>query len=172
MRTALLLAALAVVPSVASAGLNRNYMVPVYAPCTGTSENCSPPKRASGYTFESIILSSSSERYSGPGKVALIVVVKGVKDPTGAPFTGRLTLSTGENRVTILQAGLGPFQDNSTITAQPPYAIDVKNGSGRLRYKTPDSTPSEGLVVNSLTAPVVYDPDGNPLASTGAQTKH
>jgi hypothetical protein len=166
-----LVTTLAVLPSVVSAGLNRNYLVPVYAQCQGTAENCTPPTLASAYTFESAILMSTTQRYSGPGKLALILVVKGVKDPSGAPFTGRLTLSTGTSRVTILQQGVGTFRDDSTLAAQAPYPVDVKNGSGKLRYLTPDNTPDSGLRVNSITAPILYDPDGKPLASTGTRTK-
>lgn len=162
---------LVALPSVVSAGgLNRNYLVRVYAPCE-TASNCSPPTLASAYTFESAVLYSSTQRYTAADKLSLVVVVKGVKDPSGAPFTGRLQLTTGSNRVTILTPGIGTFEDGSALANQPIPPVEVKNGSGRLRYRTPSSTPDNGLVVNTLTAPVLYDPDGKPLASTGAQTK-
>jgi hypothetical protein len=165
----LALGLLASLPHGASAGLNRAYLVPVYAPCL-TGGNCVNPTFASKYTFDTAILYSTTQRYSGPGKLALVVVVKGLKDPSGAPFTGRITLSTGTSRVTIVGL-VGTLADDSPLAEQPPYAIDVKNGTGRLRYLTPDDTPDTGLVVNSLTAPILYDPDGNPLASTGTRTK-
>ena len=45
---------LALLPTAAPAGLNRTYMVPVYAPCLSSAEACSPPTLSSGYTFESV----------------------------------------------------------------------------------------------------------------------
>jgi hypothetical protein len=154
----------------ASAGLNRAYMVPVYDACPG-SGNCSPPTRSSSFTFDSIVLSSSPQQYTGPGKFALAITVKGLKDATGAPATGTLELRVAPGRVTILSQGVGTLGETSPFLPNITYPVHVQNGSGRARFKTPDDTPANGLVTNSLETPILYDPDGKALASTGTQSK-
>jgi hypothetical protein len=71
-------------------GLYRTTLVPVYAKFLG-SGNC-PAVRASSYTFEQMYLYSPRAPYSGPGKLALMLQVKGLKDANGSPVTGRLTI--------------------------------------------------------------------------------
>jgi hypothetical protein len=149
-------------------GLNRTYLAPAYDACP--AGNCFPPIRSSPFTFDSIILYSSAQPYTGPGKLALQVRIKGLKDGTGAPFTGRVTLSVGASRITILSNSIGTFADDSPFVATPPYNIDVKNGAARFKYNTPDNTPA-GLIANSLGTPTLYDPDGKAIATTGTQSK-
>jgi len=169
-RNALVVVALLVFATAAPAAMSRAVLVPVYKACPG-SGNCNPPVRASSYTFDSMYLYSSSKAYTLPGKLALMVVVKGLKDPSGNPFTGKLVLSSGTSRITILTQNIGTLGETSPLAVQPPYVVDVKNGAARARFNTPDNTPETGLIVNSITAPVLYDPDGNELASTGTQSK-
>jgi hypothetical protein len=95
-------------------------------------------------------LYSSRALYSGPGKLALMLQVKGLKDANGSPVTGQITVSVPSSRVTILSQGIGTIADGSPLAAQPPYVVDVKNGSARAKFFTPDSTPEHGLVVNSF----------------------
>jgi hypothetical protein len=154
----------------ASAGTSRTLLVPVYAPCPG-SGNCFPPKRASTYTFDSITLLSSTQPYTGPGKFAVGVIVKGLKDAGGALVTGRLELRIPPGRVTILTQNVGTIGETSPLSPESVYVVDVKNGAGHPRFKTPDNTPEHGLVVNTFSAPVLYDPEGKPLAATGTQSK-
>lgn len=166
----LLLAAVAAAATTASAGgLNRSYLVPVYAACPG-SGNCNPPARASAYTFDTIILSSSPKPYTGPGKFALGVSVKGLKDGAGNPATVTLEVRVPAGRTTIIGTA-GTLGDTSPLVQETVYAVPVKNGAGHARFTTPDITPDHGLVVNSFAAPVLYDPDGKALASTGTQSK-
>jgi hypothetical protein len=167
-----LVVAMLALPALATAKLNRSYMVPVYAPCPG-SGNCFPPVRASAYTFDSIALYSSAQPYTGPGKLALMVVVKGLKDASGAPATGTLRLRVPPGRVTILSQSVGTLGETSPLSPETVYDVHVTNGvtKPRARFDTPDATPESGLIVNSFAAPVLYDPDGNALASTGTQTK-
>jgi hypothetical protein len=167
---ALLVAVLLVAASSASAALNRSVMVPVYAACPG-SGNCFPPVRESPYTFDAIYLYSSPQPYTGPGKLALMVVVKGLRDGAGNLANARLTLRVAAGRITILTQGVGTLGETSPLAPDTVYAFDVKNGAARARFRTPEETPSRGLVVNTLAAPVLYDPDGKALASTGTQTK-
>ena len=162
-RTSLVAIALLVCASTASARLNRAVLVPAYAPCASSS--CQP-RLASPYTFESVYLYSSPQAYSGPGKLALMVVVKGLKDASGNPVSGRLLLKLPPSRITLLGQGV-TLADSDVL--QPPYPVDVKNGSGRARFETPDST--RNLIVNSLGSPVLLDPEGNELATTGTQAK-
>ena len=169
-RNAFVAVALLVSATAAPAAMSRSVLVPVYKACPG-SGNCTPPVLASSYTFDSIYLYSSSKPYTAPGQFALMVVVKGLKDAGGNPFTGKLVLSTGTSRITILSQSVGTLGETSLLALQPPYVVDVKNGNARARFNTPDNTPKTGLIVNSLTAPILYDPDGNELASTGTQSK-
>ena len=150
-------------------GLNRNYLAPVYDACPG-SGNCNPPTRTSSYTFDSIILQSSAQPFTGPGKLALAVMVKGLKDGTGALVTGTVQLRVPTGRTTIIGL-VGTIGETSPLLSATVYDVPVKNGVGRARFNTPDVTPEHGLVVNSFQAPVLYDPDGKALASTGTQSK-
>jgi hypothetical protein len=152
-------------------GLNKSVLVPIYARCPG-SGNC-PPVLASSYTFDDMYLYSSRKKYSGPGDLALMIQVKGLKDANGTPVTGQITVSVPATRVTILQSGggLGTFGDTSPVNQQAPYVVDVKNGSARQKFFLPSSTPPNGLVANSFGAPIVYDPEGKELASTGSRSK-
>ena len=166
-RASLLLLLVAAVPASAG-GLNRTALVPVYAKCP--AGNC-PPVRASSYTFDQMYLYSPRAPYSGPNKLALMIQVKGLKDANGALVTGQLKVSIPASRVTLLGQGIGTIADGSPLAAQPPYIVDVKNGSARVKFLTPASTPEHGLVVNTFGAPVILDPDGNELASSGTQSK-
>jgi hypothetical protein len=164
-----LLLLLAAAPALAG-GLNRSVLVPVYARCPG-SGNC-PAVRASSYTFDSMYLYSSRAQYSGPNKLALMVQVKGLRDANGSLVTGKLTVVVPASRVTILSdPPIGTIGDQSQLAQQDPYVVEVKNGSARAKFLTPANTPAKGLVVNSFGSPIVYDPEGKELASTGTQSK-
>jgi hypothetical protein len=169
-RASILLLLVAAVPAHAG-GLNKSVLVPVYARCPG-SGNCQPVL-ASSYTFEEMSLYSSRKPYSGPNELALMIRVKGLKDASGALVTGQITVSVPGTRVTILPSGggFGTFGDQSPVAQQPPYVIDVKNGSGRGKFMTPPSTPAKGFVANSFGAPIVLDPEGKELASTGSRSR-
>jgi hypothetical protein len=93
--------------------------------------------------------------------------VKGLRDANGSPVTGRLTIEIPASRITILSQGIGTLGENSPLAAQAPYVVDVKNGAARAKFLTPSTTPENGLIVNTFGAPVVYDPEGKELASTG-----
>lgn len=165
-RSTLLAAALVgALAASASAGLNRAYLVPAYVACPG-SGNCFPPVLASTYTFDSIILYSSPKPYSAPGKLALQITIKGLKDAAGAPVTATLQLRT-RSRVTI--PTLGTLGETSPL-AETVYLVPVVNGGGKARFPLPDITPP-GLVANSFSSPVLYDPEGNELATTGTRAR-
>ena len=150
-------------------GLNRNYLAPVYDACPG-SGNCNPPTRTSAYTFDTIILQSSAQQFTGPGKLALAVTVKGLKDGAGAAVTGTVQLRVASGRTTIIGL-VGTIGETSPLLSETVYDVPVKNGVGRGRFTTPDITPEHGLVVNSFASPVLYDPEGMALATTGTQSK-
>ena len=170
-RTALALAALLALPALAPAGMNRNYLVPVYEPCPGSS-NCFPPVLSSSYTFDSIVLSSSNAPYSGPGKLALGITIKGLRDASGTAVTANVVLKVGRSRVTILTNGIGTLGETSPLSPETVYTVPVTNGKAKARFNTPPETPTSGLVVNSIDSPVLYDPEDKPLASTGTRTKN
>ena len=160
-------------PALATAKLNRTYMVPVYEACPG-SGNCFPPVRSSTYTFDQIALYSSAQPYIVKGKLTLAIVVKGLKDGSGAPVTGTLKLRVPSSRITIFTNNIGTLGDKSPLAPETVYDVPIENGSTPkkgARFNAPDSTPDSGLVVNSFAAPILYDPDGNELASSGSQTK-
>jgi hypothetical protein len=147
-------------------------MVPAYDDCPG-SQNCNPPTRSSSYTFDSIVLYSSPQPYIAANKLSLKVVVKGLRDSAGRPVTGTITLSSGQSRVTIVGL-LGTIGDKSPLQAvsgEVKYPVQVTNGNGSASFTTPNSTPAHGLITNSITPPVLYDPAGQPLATTGARSR-
>jgi hypothetical protein len=158
-------------PALATAKLNRTYMVPVYAACGGPA-NCFPPVLASKYTFDSIVLYSSPQPYIQAGKLALMIVVKGLKDASGAPFTGTLKLRVPGGRVTILSQSIGTLPDGSPLVPETEYDVAIANGSTtHAKFTVPDSAKGTTIVVNSFDAPILYDPDGNELASSGSRSK-
>jgi hypothetical protein len=164
--TALVLGLVLAAGSPAWAGMNRNFLVPYYTPCP--TATCNPPTRSSSYTFDSIVLSSSQARYTKPGAIALAINVKGLKDAGGAAVTGTLTVKV-RSRLTL--AGIGTVSDASPL-ADTVYSVPVNGGNGRAVFRTPPETPASGLIVNTIDSPIVYDPDGKPLAATGVQTKN
>jgi hypothetical protein len=100
--------------------------------------------------------------------------VKGLKDANGAPVTGTLKLRVPSSRITILSQSIGTLGETSPLVPETVYDVPVENGSTSrkgARFTTPDSTPESGLIVNSFAAPILYDPDGKELASSGTQTK-
>ena len=169
-RASMLLLLVAAVPALAG-GLNKSVLVPVYERCPG-SGNC-PPVLASSYTFDEMYLYSPRKKYSGPEELALMIQVKGLKDANGTPVTGQLTVVVPATRVTILPSGggFGTFGDSSFLSQQAPYVVEVKNGSARQKFFTPSTTPPRGLVANAFGSPIVYDPEGKELASTGSQSR-
>jgi hypothetical protein len=170
MRFALALFVMAlVVPAAGHAGLNRTFMVPAYDDCPG-SQNCNPPTRSSSYTFDSIVLYSSPQPYIVANKLSLRLVVKGLRDSAGRPVTGTVVLKSGQSRVTIVGL-LGTIGDRSPLTAETPYSLQVTNGNGAKTFLAPAATPAHGLITNSITPPVLYDPAGQPLATTGARSR-
>jgi hypothetical protein len=165
-----LVVALLALPALATAKLNRSYMVPVYAACPG-SGNCFPPVLASAYTFDSIVLYSSPLPYIQAGKLSLMVIVKGLKDANGMPATGTFTLTVPSSRVTVLTQNIGTLGDTSPLAPDTVYDVKVTNGSTRARFTVPDSAKDATVVVNQFGAPILYDPDGHELASTGSRSK-
>ena len=157
-------------PAVAGAGLNRTFLVPAYEACPGAG-NCNPPTRSSPFTFDQVVLYSSPAPYTGPGKLALQLKIKGLRDGSGTLFNGTVQLRVGASRVTILTNSVGTLGETSPLLPSDSYTIQVSNGSARFKYKTPSDTPKTGLVVNSLGTPTLYDPDGKAIATTGTQTK-
>ena len=151
----------------ASAMLNRSVMVPVYKPCTTGAANCFPPVRASTYTFDSIYLYSSPKPYTKNGQLALMVVIKGLRDAAGNLVNATLKMPVPKSRVVLLDS-LGTFQDG--LELQAPYLIEVKNGAARARFPT-EGVPESGLIVNTVGSPIILDPEGNELATTGVRTK-
>lgn len=165
-----LVVVLLALPALATAKLNRTYMVPVYAACDGPA-NCFPPVRASAYTFDSVVLYSSPQPYIQAGKLALMVVVKGLKNASGAPFTGTVKLRVPGGRVTILSQNVGTLPDGSPLVPEAAYDVPVANGSAHAKFTVPDSAKDTTIVVNSFEAPILYDPDDRELASSGSQSK-
>lgn len=148
----------------AATAANRVYLVPALAECPGPA-TC---ERAfeSTYTFDAIVLTNPSGKYLVPNKPSLAVEARGVRDATGALVNGTLTVRVLSGRVSI--PGIGTFPDASPATRTPPLSLVLKNGKGRVSYKA-QATPV-GLVQNGGGVEVL-DPDGKPLAVTGAQAK-
>jgi hypothetical protein len=165
---ALGLATALVVPAMATAGgYNRVYLVPAVKRCPGPAA-CVPREFESRYTFDAIVLRTPAQRYLAPNKPSLGLQVRGVRDPSGAPVTGNLTLKVLQSRVSL--PSLGTFPDDSPLTVTPPVAVPVKNGNNRKFAYRPPAQPPNGTIVNGGGVEI-YDPEGNLLAVTGSQVK-
>jgi hypothetical protein len=160
------LASAALVPAGAhAAAFNRIWLVPGLKECPGPG-TCLPVERASTYTFDRILLRSSAARYSVPGKVTLIVELKGVRDASGALVSGPgFTVRTSGGRIGI--PSIGTFPDSFGEAASPTLPLELRNGAGKLTYRTPEETPP-GIVTNGGQV-FVLDPAGNVLATSGTQ---
>jgi hypothetical protein len=161
------LAVLLAPTAAAAAGYNRVYLVPALKACPGFA-TCGGRELESTYTFESIVLRSPPGRYlPAAPKPSLFLQVKGVRDASGAPVNGNLTLKVLSGRVNV--PGIGTIGDDSGLTTVAPVPIPLKNGSNpKFSYRNP-TTPG-GLLVNGGGVEV-YDPEGKLLAVTGSQTK-
>lgn len=168
-----LLLVLVALDSLCAAG-SRSTLVPTYRPC---ETSVCPPVRTSRFTFESAVLISAGSRYTGPGKLAFTIVLKGVRDKAGTLVTtdpndpaDDFRVRIPESRVTLLQGSLvgtlAPGLSGPTV-----YRFDVRNGAARKRFLTPDETPERGFVAESTGVPVVVDPDGNDFAVVGVQAR-
>lgn len=161
--------------STAWAGMNRTYMVPAYAACpSGVCE----PTLESTFRFDEAALISSQARYTGPGKLALIIDIKGVRDASGALVStdpaneaDDFLLFIPESRTTLLSGALVGTLAPRLLTGDTIYRFDVTKGRARKRFATPDETPEHGLITQVLGNPVVLDNQGNPLAVTGVRSK-
>ena len=166
LRTVLIaLAAILVTSHAAMAGgTNRVYLVPALKQCPGPA-TC-PREFESAYTFDAIVLRNRAAKYSPPGKPQLGLDFLGVRAPGGALFTGTLKVKVLSGRVSL--PGFGTLPDDSPLVQIAPLDATIKNGKGKLSY-TPPQAPS-GLITNGGGVEV-QDPDGQPLAVTGSQTK-
>jgi hypothetical protein len=164
MRT-LALAATMLVPTIAVAGANRVYLVRALGECPGPSV-CERTFE-SAYTFDTIVARTPAGKYTPTGKPSVVLDVRGVKDPSGAPFNGTLTLRVLSGRVSL--ASFGTLPDDSPLTQTAPVSVPVTNGKGHKAYSPDTGTPG-GLITNGGGIEVL-DPDGKRLAVTGSQTR-
>jgi hypothetical protein len=169
---------LTLVPGLALAGMNRTYLVPAYKPCPNGQTSCTPQGTASTFTFEQALLKSRPAPYIKPNQVSVIIEVKGVRDASGALVTtdpanpaDDFILRTGAGRVVLL-AGINlQLEPGSPLVPPSEVRLDLKNGKGSGSLRTPEETPTNGLINQSLGLPELYDNQGNPLAVTGARSK-
>jgi hypothetical protein len=158
----------------ASAGMNRTSMVPAYAAC---HVGVCTPTLESTFHFDDVTLFSSQAKYTGPGKLALMIDIKGLRDASGALVTtdpgndaDDFLVVIPESRTTLLSGALvGTLSPG--IAGDQVYRLDVTKGHVRKRFATPDITPEHGLVTQVLGNPMLLDNEGNPLAVTGARSK-
>jgi hypothetical protein len=158
-------------PAAAAADMTRTYLVPAYAPCPGPA-TC-PATLSSTFSFSSAVLKNAKARYLAPGKVTLVVELKGVKDASGQLVTtdpgnaaDDFLLVISPAQVTI--AGIGTLPPG--LSPETRLHIDLKNGDGSQKLTTPEETPKHGLVANSAGLPMVFDSQGKVLAVTGSQS--
>jgi hypothetical protein len=170
--------ALTLVPALALAGMNRTYLVPAYKPCPNAQTSCAPQGTASTFTFEQALLKSRPAPYIKPNQVSVIVEVKGVRDASGALVTtdpsnpaDDFVLRTGAGRVVLLAGTNLQLEPGSPLVPVTEVRFDLKNGKGTGALRTPEETPTNGLINNSIGVPELYDNQGNPLAVTGARTR-
>ena len=171
-------------PGVAGAGrLNTTYLVPAYEGCPrGTTTTtqaspapCTPARRESTFTFESAVLKTAPARYIAANKVAFMLVIRGIRDGSGALVTTRAGDPTddfqvvsppGQTTLTFLSSTYAP----GAISGPVVIPFDVKDGAAKVIYKTPGTILiPDGIVVEGGSV-VVLDNQGKRLATIGAQS--
>jgi hypothetical protein len=169
MRYALLLFTVVLAPMVATAAGygNRVHLVPALKPCPGAG-TCPGRALESSYTFDTIVLRTPANRYLATGKPSFLLQIRGVRDASGTPLTGNLTLRILPARVNV--PGVGTLGVDFSLAVVPPVSVPLRNGSNpKFAYSPPQQTPN-GTLVNGGGVEL-YDPEGNLLAVTGTQTK-
>jgi len=156
------------VPALAAAGgYNRTYLVPALAPCPGAG-TCQPLALQSSYTFDIIVLRSPPTRYLPTGKPSLFLQIRGLRDASGNPVTGTLTLKVISGRVYV--PSVGTIGDGSSLTAVAPVPVPIRGGNNAKFAYTPSPQAPAGTIVNGGGVEI-YDPEGKLLAVTGSQSK-
>lgn len=151
--------------SVHAGGWSRVYLAPALAKCAGPA-TC-PRTFESTYTFDEIVLRTPSSKYMSPKKPSIIVELKGVRDASGTPLDGTVTVKVLSGRVSI--PGFGTMPDDSSLAQVPPIAVSLSKGNGKLAYKPSPQAPN-GTITNGGGVEV-YDPTGKLFAVTGSQSK-
>jgi len=175
MRIPVLHSLLAILPlaGVAGAGSNSNPMVPAYEPCTPPATTC-PAVLESRFTFDSVKLKSSKSPYLKDNKVAFTIELKGVRDPTGSLVTTDTGNQADDFRLFIPASQItvgGTTTAPGILSGDIVVGVDLKNGKGKAKYKTPPGGEGTGLVAEAGGLPYVVDSDGNRFAVSGSRDK-
>jgi hypothetical protein len=165
---------LVVVAAVAAAlpagagGFNSTPLVPAFAVCPGPN-TCGAPRRESRYTFDAITLRSPRTRYMNPAKPAFVVILKGVKDESGAPVTSEtFTVRVTSGQINLTSQGI-TIPAGHPLGVVPPIPVTLRKGAGEVIYSPPAAAPP-GTVVEGGGV-TVYDSDGRRLALTGSHAR-
>ena len=147
-------------------GTSRTYLVPAVKQCPGPA-SCQPREFESAYTFDSIVLQSSASKYIQPGKPQLQLDIRGVRDASHALVNGTVTAQVVSGRVSL--PNFGTFPDDSPLTQQAPIPVTLRNGRGKVSYKSATPVPN-GTITNGGGVEVL-DPEGHLMAVTGSQAR-
>lgn len=168
----------AALPALASAGMNKTYLVPAYDACPGTATQCSPQPRTSAYTFDQAVLRTPPKPFTAPNRVAIVIELKGVRDAGGALVTTNrddpsddFVFRTPAGRTVITSGTPIQLEPGSPLVPVTEVRIDLTKGKGKATYRTPAATPDSGLVNQSLELPMILDPAGKAFAVTGARSR-
>jgi hypothetical protein len=168
----------ALLPALALAGMNRNYLVPAYKPCPDAQTTCIPVGPASTFTFEQAVLKSRPSQFIKPNQVSLVIELRGVRDASGALVTTDTSnpaddfiLRTPAGRVTLVAGTNLQLEPGSPLSPITDVRVDLKNGKGHASLTTPDETPTHGLITQTLGVLELLDNQGNLLAVTGARSR-
>jgi len=91
-----------------------------------------------------------------------------VRKRFGAAFA-RSNVARGVNG--YLKARGGALDEQPLIGIDNKTDRNVYYGKGSAALRTPEDTPTNGLINQSIGIPELYDNQGNPFAVTGARTK-
>ena len=172
-------------PGLSAAGrLNTTVLVPAYESCprgtTTTTEAshapCTPARLDSSFTFETALLKSATTRYIEAGKLAFIVVLRGVRDASGKLVTTNpgdpsddfeVVSPPGQTTLTFLNSTYAP----GGISGPVVVPFDLRNGAAKVVYKLSD-TPAipDGIVVEGGNVSIL-DNQGKRLATVGARSR-
>lgn len=157
--------------------------MPAYEACPrGTTTTrpspapCTPARRESSFTFDSAALKSAPTRYIAPGKLAFVLVIRGLRDASGSLVTTnpgnpsddfQIVSPPGQTTLTFLDSTYAP----GGISGPVVVPFDVRQGAAKVVYKLPDSLPiPDGIVVEGGSV-TILDNQGKRLATVGAQSR-
>ena len=103
-----------------------------------------------------------------------MVELKGVRDPSGSLVTTDPGNQNDDFRLFVPASQItigGTTTAPGVLSTDIVVGIDLKNGKGKAKYKTPAGGEGSGVIAEAGGLPYVVDSDGNRFAVSGSRDK-